>query len=244
MASLIYSEFLKLKRSKIFIISVLGGLVAPLIEIISVVKGRTEITDFTPIFSTMFMDVNLYNMMLFGMVVFCVIIGYLFSREYTENTLKNIVTIPVSKVKFLLAKFIMLYFWIFALVLLAWLMTFLGGLILGVGELSAAVLLKSLWDFFLGTTLVFITLTPFVLITLVFKNIIPTIIAAVAIALGNIVLLSDEFAKIYPWSASFYIMNYSDKPFPEIYQSITAVALVGIIGFIGSLIYFKRQDIK
>ena len=117
----------------------------------------------------MFNDVNLYNVVLFDLVVFAVIAAYLFSREYSENTLKNIITISVSKGKRLMSKFIVLYVWMLGLVLMLWIAALIGGLIFGGTDLTSSAILQSLWEYFLGTTLLFLTMTPFVLIPLYLK---------------------------------------------------------------------------
>ncbi|RBQ24358.1 hypothetical protein ALNOE001_02860 [Candidatus Methanobinarius endosymbioticus] len=51
----------------------------------------------------------MHTMLLFGLIV-CVMMGaYLFSIEYTENTLKTILTIPISKLSFITSKFLILF---------------------------------------------------------------------------------------------------------------------------------------
>lgn len=48
------------------------------------------------------------------------IAAYLFSREYTESTLKTILPIPISRTKLLIGKFCTLLLWIVMLTLVTW----------------------------------------------------------------------------------------------------------------------------
>ena len=67
---------------------------------------------------------------------------------------------------------------------------------------------------------------------------------AVAIALGNAVIMNDEFAKFYPWSANYWILKSPVDYYPEVYLSIICVIITSIIGLLGSCLYFRRQDVK
>src|SRR5699024_12168327 len=52
-----------------------------------------------------------------------VVTTYLFNREYVENTIKNILTIPVSRVSFIMSKTLLLFMWIMMLTMIAWFLT-------------------------------------------------------------------------------------------------------------------------
>ena len=99
MLTFIKIEFLKLKRSKIFLLSLIGAVLPPLLMFIAVTsfdEGHS--------FEMLFANVNMYMSAMFAVLIFAIIISYLFGREYNEHTLKTILTIPVSRGKFLLSK--------------------------------------------------------------------------------------------------------------------------------------------
>jgi bacitracin transport system permease protein len=48
----------------------------------------------------------LYVMLLMNMMVYVAITAYLFSREYAEKTLKMILPSPVSRIDFIIGKFL------------------------------------------------------------------------------------------------------------------------------------------
>lgn len=159
MVDLLYCEFLKLKRSQMFFISIMGSFVAPLMSFAGWMKGKMGGREYVVTYKDFFGDINLYTLMIFGLIVYCVIAAYLFSREHTENTLKTILTIPVSKSKFIFTKFIMLYIWIIGLTLVTWTSSMILAIVGGASDFRIAILGSSAVEFLLGATLLYLTLT-------------------------------------------------------------------------------------
>ena len=92
MLTFIEIEFLKLKRSKIFLLSLMGAILPPLLMFIAVTafdEGGT--------FEALFTNVNMYMTAMFSVLIFAIIISYLFGREYNEHTLKTMLTIQISR---------------------------------------------------------------------------------------------------------------------------------------------------
>src|SRR5699024_11363812 len=67
------------------------------------------------LFKELFYNVNLYTVLIIGVPLYGVVTTYLFNREYMENTLKNILTIPVSRIGFIVSKMLLLFIWIMML---------------------------------------------------------------------------------------------------------------------------------
>jgi len=227
-----------------FLISVLGAMVAPVMVFIGLIKSRFDDPNMIIKFEDMFAQTNLYVLLLFGAIVYAVIATYLFSREYTENTLKNILSIPVSKTKLIVGKFIMLYIWILILTAVAFITTFILSCIGGAVELSIEVIIKFLKQYFIGASLLFLTLTPFVFIGIWLKNIVPTIILVATISMINVALSNEDLTALFPWSAVYVIASEQVIPKYPIYLSYLAIVGVSVIGFVASIIYFKNQDVK
>ena len=102
MLTFIEMEFLKLKRSRKFLLSLMGAILPPLLMFIAVTsfdEGNT--------FEMLFRNVNMYMSAMFAIMIFAIIISYLFGREYNEHTLKTMLTIPVSREIFLASKYVM-----------------------------------------------------------------------------------------------------------------------------------------
>src|SRR5699024_8042438 len=96
---------------------------------------------------------------------------------------KNILTIPVSRVSFIMSKTLLLFMWIMMLTMIAWFLTLFLGLLTQFDGLDISLLVESFKEFSIGGVLLFILSTPIILVTLVMKNYVPTIISTVVITL-------------------------------------------------------------
>ena len=131
-------EFLKLKRSNIFLLSIMGAILPPLLMFIAVIAfGEGDS------FEMLFTNVNMYMSALFAVLLFAIIISYLFGREYNEHTLKTMLTLPISRGKFLLAKYVMFLAWILILTVTTCTSTTIFGLIAGLEGFTLDLLIKS-----------------------------------------------------------------------------------------------------
>lgn len=221
-----------------FLISLLGAAVAPFVVVIA-----TFIHEPATPFKDLFYNVNLYTVLIIGIPLYGVATTYLFNREYTENTLKNLLTIPVSRMGFIISKTLLLFMWIMMLSIIAWILTLSLGLLTQFDGLSSSLLLDSLKQFSTGGILLFILSTPIILVTLVMKNYVPTIIFTVVITLINVMAGNSEHRGLFPWAAAGDISNHTLPPtYPPEYSYI-AIAATALIGFVSMIIYFKKADI-
>ena len=129
MLNLLYCEILKLKKSKIVFISFLGVLATPFMIFIEAIQSYFKYPDRIISLDTIFNNSTIYIMLLTNMMIYVVITAYLFSREYSEGTLKTILPIPIKRRRLITSKFLMLLLWILALTIFTWFSVFFLSLI-------------------------------------------------------------------------------------------------------------------
>lgn len=98
--NLVYCELLKLKRSKMLFISMLGVMATPCMLLIEALQTHFKHPEQHFTLANIYSNSLLYTMLLINMMIYVAITAYLFSREYTENSLKTILPIPVSRKAF------------------------------------------------------------------------------------------------------------------------------------------------
>ncbi|MED0676797.1 ABC transporter permease [Aneurinibacillus thermoaerophilus] len=244
MINLLYTELLKLKRSKMFLISVLGAAVAPFMVVVaSYIYMKTEDSHQIITFPELFSETNLYTVLLIGVPLYGVVSAYLFNREYLEDTLKNLLTIPVSRISLIMSKLIILFMWIMFLTFVAWGLTLFLGVLGQFQGLSPLLIVKSLGNFMTGGLLLFILSTPIVLVAVVMKNYVPTIIFTIVITLINVMSGNSEHRGLFPWAAAGDIANDTLQPTYPAEVSYIAIFATSIIGLIATIVYFKKVDI-
>src|SRR5699024_10451609 len=128
-------------------------------------------------------------------------------REYMENTLKNILIIPVSRIGFIVSKMLLLFIWIMMLTLIAWTLTLVLGMLTQFDGLSISLVMESLSQFSIGRMFLFLLSTPLMLVTLVMKIYVPTIIFTVVICLINVMGGDSEHRALFPSAAAGDIAN-------------------------------------
>ncbi|MBS4536296.1 ABC transporter permease [Clostridium sp. D2Q-14] len=244
MVNLIRSELLKLKRSKMIIISILGAMVTPIMVFVGVLKAKFTTADKIVTYADIFSESNLYIMLLFGVIVYTVIGSYLFSREYVEKTLKIILTVPVSRVTFIVVKFLMLLVWIIALTVITWVCSLFFAVLSRASEFSMLILKQSIIEYFWGGILLFLMISPFVFIAIYSKGVVVPIITAASVVMINIAVSNENLAALFPWTSSYLLVTgqIENTGYP-MWLAIFLISLVSLSGFISSVIYFKKEDI-
>ena len=244
MLNLLYTELLKLKRSNMFLVSIIGTAVAPFMCFISYLMKKKERPDIPLKFDMFFSDTNLYIVLLIGVLLYGVITAYIFNREYVENTLKNLLTIPVSRISLVMSKLILLFIWIMILTTTAWVLTLIFGLIGQFEDFSTTILIKSFKEYVAGGSLLFLLSTPTIFVTLLFKDYVPAIVFTIAVTMVNVLIYNSKYSAVYPWSAVNVVASNVFHPEYPMEYSYISIIVTSVIGLTAAIIHFKKEDIR
>lgn len=249
MLNLISCELLKLKRSKMVLISIFGVMATPCLMLIEALqthfKHPERIFTLTDIYdSSLF-----YMMLLVNIMVYVAVIAYMFSREYAESTLKTVLPIPVSRTRLLLGKFCTLFIWIVMLTLVTWggvfVLSSLYHMVFDLDGYSFFVALKWLLKFLLGSILMFLTVSPFAYIAQRTKGFVAPVIVSSAIVMGSVAVSNQELGALYPWTATcFLVQGQIESTGYPVWLSVSLILLVSAVGFVMDFHYFKKEDLK
>jgi ABC-2 type transport system permease protein/bacitracin transport system permease protein len=239
MLTFIEMEFLKLKRSNIFLLSLIGAILPPLLMFIAVFafdEGHT--------FELLFSNVNMYMSALFAILLYAIMISYLFGREYNEHTLKTMLTIPVSRGKFLLSKYVMFLVWILILTVVTTLSTMVLGFVAGLDGFSLKLFIDSFAQLLFANVLLFLTFSPFVFISLFITNMVPAMVGGAGLALVNMLIYGQTWAPYVPWVCPYLIASGEIAEYSSsITLSYAVILATFAIGLVISYIYFTKTDV-
>ena len=232
-------EFLKLKRSKIFLLSLLGAILPPLLMFIAVTsfdEGQT--------FEALFTNVNMYMSAMFAVLIFTIIISYLFGREYNEHTLKTMLTIPVSRTKFLISKYVMFLVWIVILTIVTSISTLAFGFAAVLEGFSINLAANSFAQLLYANVLLFLTFSPFVFVSLFITNMVPAMVGGAGLALVNLMVYGQNWAPFVPWTCPYLIASGEIAEYSaSIAVSYGIILATFLIGIAVSYIYFTKTDV-
>lgn len=213
--NLILSEFQKLKRYSIILVGIIGVTCSP---IISIVMQDVMSDDAKTVLNYTFpdlLDSTVWNnMTIFFPMILALIGGYMINREYTDDTLKNMLTVPISFPRLMVSKLATLSIIALFLGIYNAMVTLLVGLICGLENISLSIVLSGSVQI-IGMAL-FTCIGEFPLIALCGRRrdafrggaVSAFLLGYIAIFLKNPVL-----RNLYPFSAGLSIVQFGGEGF-------------------------------
>lgn len=246
--SIVYAEWLKLKRSKITYIGILGTWIIPLFVMVRNIQRHFSLNQSITLFN-IYQDAILFLMLLFAPLILSIMATHLISREYSEGTLKTLFMIPISKRQFIKGKFLIFLIIVMLFMITSWfnvlLISFICSFFIKVEQLTVLSIVYFFIKMAYGGILLYLTLTPVLYLSLRSQNFITPLIVIVIICLINVVLSASPISEFFPWSATYLLVSgqkgyFGISPF----ISLFIVIAIAILSKIGSLRYFERQEIS
>jgi len=253
LADMIWIEFRKAIRSRMPLYTALGSLFLPLgIAFLIFVSRNPEISQKLGLISA---KANLvaYNatdwrtyLGLFSLIIaaggfflFCLIISWVFGREFADGTLKDMLAVPVQRSSILLAKFIVVAVWSGMLTLFILMVGLFMGVIIKLPGGSISVILQ-------GSALVVITafltiavVIPFALFASVGRGyLLPMGVAILTLMMANVVGLAG-WGEYFPWAVPGLYAQAKGTLAPI---SFWIVFLTGLAGMFGTYLWWKFTD--
>lgn len=162
MLNLIQAEFMKIKRQKFIILTLLASLLVPLPWCVVCIRDNLG-------FQNLFQGMLVYGGLLFLPCVLCIAAATLFYREEDYDTLKNIIMVPVSKTALVLSKMTVLLILSVAYCFLGLLVCiFLSFFLLNGG--LAEFRITAVQDTLMLAVFLFLAITPMITLILLFKK--------------------------------------------------------------------------
>ena len=230
MWNLLKSELLKLRRGQILWGGVVALALCPLVQYGSQLIVEPEYRNPNYDFSTLFENVVWGNTQMFFPISLVMIGSWLIDRESTHDTLKNIMTIPVSMPKMLGAKLLLVGMLAVLLGIYSVGVTLITGLTVGLSGLTAEVFFHG------GTQIVLAALTTYLVcmpLILIFGQIRGAYLGGSILAffLGYSMLFfkGGILASIYPFSAALILVGFDMSEYAGTTTSSTPLlAVIGI----------------
>lgn len=209
MLSIVLTEFQKIKRYHILWIGFIGMLLAPVLGIITqnvaIEEAKNPNFDLTALLNSTIWN----NATVFMPIIFTLIGGYLINREYTDDTLKNVLVVPVSFSKLLAGKLTTMACLSLVLGMYSFVMTIIIGIFAGLSGVDIIALAKSL-PCMLGISIcIYIAVLPII----AFCGRKPGFFmggSILAFVLGycSMFLKNGLLRSVYPFLASFTVIGF------------------------------------
>lgn len=181
-----------------------------------------------------------------GVLIFGFVASWLFGREYSAGTAKDLLALPVSRTRILNAKFIYYTLWCVALVLSNLILGLIIGFSLHIEGWGAYVFLENLGTYLITTILIILLNTPIAFFALWGKGYLAPLGAVALLLVLSQIIAAVELGTYFPWAIPGI---YSGGGGEELkagldYVSYTILIITSIIGYFGSLAWWKYADQK
>ena len=254
MFAIVRTEFRKTRRSPIFLITIIGViLMAAMLGLMMFIKKYPDLAHSSILLSKATMMpgnadwrtyFTFFSQMICGagLLIFGFSASWLFGREYSDKTIKDLLALPLPRSSMVIGKFLVLLFWCVLLFVIGSLAALAAGHILNLQGWSLEfgihclqlmfyatlmnVGLNMLTAFFACWTRGFLAPIGFVVLTLV---------------LGNFIGMLG-FASYYPWGIPMLFAMKGIEGNPLGAASIAIIIATGCIGFVTTLLWWRFAD--
>ena len=250
---MLWVEFRKTLRSRMPLFTVLGSLVMPLgISFLIFVSRNPDISRKLGLISVkanLMADtatnwpayMNLFGQMIAagGFLFFCLIVSWVFGREFSDGTLKDMLAVPVPRASILLAKFTVSAAWSAGLSLGIVALGLGMGALIGLPQGSTGVILQGCLRAVVAAGLAIVVAMPFALLASIGRGyLLPVGAAILTMIVGNVVAIAG-WGEYFPWDVPGL---YSQPKIVLPAASFWIVLLAGLAGMAATYLWWKFAD--
>jgi ABC-2 type transport system permease protein len=252
----LWIEVLKVRRSQVTLFTALGfsfvALVDGLFMIIlkdpeaaksmGLISAKAQLMVGTADWPTFF-SVLAQAVAVGGMIVFSIITAWVFGREFSDRTAKEMLAVPTSREAIIAAKFIVTFLWTFSLVLLIFVLGLLVGGLVSIPGWSTK-LLSIAFGNVLGSGLLTIAMLTFVALAASFwRGEMPAMgWTILMVALAQIAIITG-WGDWFPWAVAG-LFSEAAGPREELLgaHSYILVIIASLIGLVATFHWWRSAD--
>jgi ABC-2 type transport system permease protein len=174
-----------------------------------------------------------------GLILFILIISWIFGREFTDGTLKDMLAVPVQRASILLAKFIVAAIWSVAMTMVIFIAGLVMGAIIKLPGGSISVLLQSSALVAVTACLVIVAVLPFALFASMGRGyLLPIGVAILMMMMVNLAQILG-WGEYFPWAVPVLFAEGKSSLAPISYG---IVFLTGLAGMFATYLWWKYAD--
>ena len=117
MNRILKNEFLKLKKTKLLLISIIGAIFAPTIVFSLASIINSSVNNYSVTFLEFISMVLQITVRISAIIFYPYVVGEFIAREFRNDTFKSQITIPIDRTDFLFGKILLSTIWVFCMVI-------------------------------------------------------------------------------------------------------------------------------
>lgn len=253
----LYIEYFKALRSKMLWITIIFFLfIAVMMGFLMLVSKHPEIAENSAIISTKasfigkadwqsYLELLVQMGMILGVIGSGIVTVWIFGREYSDRTIKDILVLPVSRFSILSSKFIIAFFWSLLLLIIMFLTGILAGLIVSLDGWTKELFTQNFVVFIKSSLLTLILLSPVALITCMSRSYLLPVgfIILIMIVTQFVIMGFNAISPYFPWAIPALITGVAGPGNPEAnILSKIILCFTSLLGFAGTAVWWRYAD--
>lgn len=254
--SAIWAESLKIRRSKIFWITILVFIFVPMMMGLmmfiaknpelaykfGILGAKASVLKIKADWPTYFGFLNLAGVAV-GLIGFGFVTSWVFGREYSDRTMKDLLALPVTRSSIVLAKFIVVAIWCTLLSLILLTSGFIAGGIVQLSGWTSEIAFHSTIIFAVASLLTILLCTPVAFFANFSRGYLaPVGFVVLAFGIGQFIGALG-LAQYYPWAIPMLYTGASGTESAQLgIISYIVLLLTSILGLIGTFAWWRYAD--
>lgn len=178
-----------------------------------------------------------------GIIIFGFIVSWIFGREYSDSTVKDLLSLPTSKSRILNAKFILYCLWSLALALVNAVLGMTVGMVLQFSGFDFGNILTCLRDYFATTLLTVLLGSPVAFFSIWGKGyLVPLGILVLTVVFSQIIVALG-YGHYFPWAVPALFSGAGGEYKEQLNAASYFILLMAAaVGYCAAIFYWKHAD--
>ncbi len=255
-SSALWAETLKARRSKVPLLASIGFTLAPLMDGLfmfimkdperaremGLLSVKAQLAMSTADWATFF-GVLTQATAIGGVIVFSIVTAWVFGREFSDHTGKDLMALPTSREVIVTAKLIVIAAWVFATTLWIYLIGLIVGNLVDIPGWTNGLALGSFSDLLVTAAMTLLLMAPVAFIASMGRGYLPPLGWAVLTIFFSQIIAATGWGDWFPWSVPAL---YSGVVGPRSEQlgihSYVLVILAGLAGLAATFWWWRNAD--
>jgi len=254
--SALWAEALKARRSKVPLLASMGFTLAPLMDGLfmfimknperardmGLLSTKAQLAMSTAEWPTFF-SVLSQAIAIGGVIVFSIVTAWVFGREYSDHTAKDLMALPVSREKIVTAKLIVISVWVFILSIWIYVFGLFIGYLVDIPGWTGQLARQSFVDVLATAGMTLLLMTPVAFIASMGRGYLPPLGWAVLTIFFSQIVAATGWGDWFPWSVPALFSGVVGPRAEQLgTHSYILVFLAGIIGLVATFWWWLNAD--
>lgn len=256
MVQAIWVELLKARRSRMPLLTALGFSFAPLAggffmivmkdpemaRRLGIISSKAQIVAGSADWQT-YLGILSQATAIGGIILFGFITSWVFGREYSDRTVKDLLALPTARFIIVLAKLVVVVLWSAILTAVIYLVGLGVGLAVALPPAPAEIIWQGTYTLAVTMVLAIALVTPIAFFASAGHGYLPPMAVAILALVFAQVIAAAGWGEYFPWSVPALRAGMAGSQYANLGMvSYASVILVSLAGLVGTLIWWEVAD--